>query len=93
MSEGVEMCRQCGRPAEDCWVSVDERWPAAARKAFADRYQDFAHRCPKGQTHDMNRTGWCVDRAVGHPEWNGDVPKGVHEGVVMNRRRRSRRRV
>lgn len=85
-------CRFCGRPQEECLLPVDARWPERAQEAFRNRNQSFAHRCAKGQAHDMARTGWCVDRAVGHIDWNGDVPRGVHEGVVLNRLRSRRRR-
>jgi len=81
-------CDHCG---ESCAVRVDDRFPAAARQAYLVRSRTWAATCNKGQTIEMAKLGWCVDRAVSHPEWTGGVPYGVHPSLVQNRTRTKKR--
>lgn len=104
--EGEAVCTRCGtEPGDDstwreacrfchvldCAVAIDKRFPAAAAEAYAERGLTVAHRCAKGQAWDMRKTGWCLDRAVRHAEWSGEVPLGLEsDPQVLPRRRRHR---
>jgi hypothetical protein len=68
----IENCHLCGRPLSECRETVDERWPAAAREAYAAAGYADAATCSFGQTGDVKATGgWCWDRARRHEEWTG----------------------
>ena len=91
------LCKWCKRPLEECAEPVDHRFPARARDAYAANEMETAATCDRGKTEEMRLTGgrmtlgWNIDRAVGHPEWEGQVPDGVDPGIVKNRRPRARR--
>lgn len=91
MSDG-QTCVDCHRPLAECRVPVDEHWPAEAREAFAAQGYTMAARCPKGQSRDMARTGWCLDRAVRSEYWRGPVPTGVTMDAEYVHARRERMR-
>lgn len=86
-----ELCRYCrARPPEECQEPVDHRFPSAAREAYTRAGYTYALKCHRGQTMDMAKTGWCMDRIVRHPDWTGaDVPLGVSppQGSVRRRTR------
>lgn len=86
-----EYCRHCkARTVEECQEPVDERFPQEARDAYARAGLTTAVKCARGQAVDMARTGWCLDRAVRHPEWDGDTPIGVTPPPPVTGRRRKR---
>lgn len=70
-------CRFCGN---DCEVEVDHRFPAAAVLKYGEAGRTTAPRCAIGQDRDMEVVGWCVDRAVRHEGWTGEIPTGLTWG-------------
>jgi len=64
-------CPDCGRPESRCYTPVDERFPSAARDAFAAHGYKSAATCPAGQLRDMRAVGWCYDRARFSRHWRG----------------------
>jgi hypothetical protein len=92
--ETGDPCPFCKRPVAVCHEPVDSRFPEPARDAYACAQLETAPKCPKGEAADMRATqhgprlGWNISRAVGHPEWAGDVPEGMDPRIALNRTRR-----
>lgn len=71
-------CHMCGRPLSICRETVDGRWPARAREAYARAELTDAATCTLGQMADLRATGWCWDRARLDRYWTG-APMGDEE--------------
>lgn len=90
-----EVCRFCSRPVAVCHEPVDKRFPVAAQAAYEAAALTVAHKCDGGQRDDLVKTqrwaqhglGWCLDRAVAHREWTGDLPAGVSPRLLSGARR------
>ena len=75
-------CSYCQRTAFECYVRVDERFPADARRAYERAGYVVAPTCEDGLRWDVNHvTGdtdlaWCMDRVIRHKEWTG--PRSIN---------------
>jgi len=75
MTSQPRTCASCLQPLRVCHEPVDNRFPEAAREAYARAGYGSAPTCAEGQLRDMQRIGWCWDRARQHPEWRGTPPR------------------
>lgn len=91
LAEGIQVCEcqpcmYCGRQLIECHERVDQRFPDAARAAYAKVDRTHIPKCAEGQRVDVagvsvqpgrasrKGSGWNWDRARFHSMWAGTRP-------------------